>query len=498
MSKSQEAIKNLQSARQSEKKAKDAQIEALKQRVIAEENLQKARISEMIALENARQIQIQKGIVEKEKNRALELKTLAEGLASKNQEIAMIAEREKEKAVNSEKIANELRTNTLAQSLALRSRQTSNIELKNALAILAIHYAKKVNLDLNDPILFEAVRDAYSAGHPEKSHFYPGFSTSVLVRRNGKVFGIASDGSEVSCSDKTSKPATNNKEKNKPTPKILSSDREGKILVFDHLDDHLQIKIALSEGTRTHSINKPDSLRKCIITRDKKQLVILSGSHKLHIYDLESLKNTKPSIFKLGGYVTALAEGNETGTYFYSYYLPKEKKSDKLVKVNLKRNERTDLGNILATALSVDSKFKFLLAGNQKGEIYLIDLLNKKNDLFQDYHHAQIEHLIWQDNDSGFITYGADRKILVFDKSKGFKKPILLNNHSERLNSIMLDERNVLYGSSESGNIWFWNLNEEFMLSAICEETNRGLTKEEWEENVGGENFMDNFIPCKQ
>jgi WD40 repeat protein/energy-coupling factor transporter ATP-binding protein EcfA2 len=451
------AIEQKEIARLAQREAESNYLMALKQQEIAE--------MKTVYAENLRKI------AEYEKKNAIQAQMYAQSQAS-------IAEERRLEAYR-------MRILTIAQSMAVKSIQVSDPNLKGGLALHAFNF----NLNFQGNPLDNYVYDGlyYALRQLEDERFYKMIGHRDAVRD----LVVTKDGK-----------------------KLYSSGSDGKILEWDLLD-YKKLPFSLSEERQ--------SVRKLDLSNSEKYIAAIVSYDQVKIFNLES----KDVIIKdnlHGGATYDIEMFNDKiiscgmdSTIRLSDY---SNNRDILLKWKCKIKELTirsdilfgldELGNVFSfnlnsrnspeilyssnkfnevTSLSVNQSMSKVAIGNESGQVVL--LIADQDNLFKDVinlsgHSSRINDLEFSFEDRFLATAGFDGKILLWNLNNLENLPITMRDHNSFVWSISFSPAgNYLFSGDKDRTIHIWPTSLDIMADRICTKLERSLSIQEWDQFIG-------------
>jgi energy-coupling factor transporter ATP-binding protein EcfA2 len=488
--------------------------EAERLRDIAEQNAGKAEVDAMYA-------QLKADSAESARERALLRSQLSEQESRLAQQKADSAERARllaqQERLQAERTAQEARMGqseaekqkdlefqrrmlSIAQTMATKSQDITDNNLKALLAQQAYLFNKQYSGQENHP-------DIYAGLH------------AALASFNGKDFNarIAHDGAVWSVCFVSG------------TNTFYSSGGDGKILEWDLNNNTRQYRTLVDNNF----INKSMS-----ISKNGRWLACATTSTGIQLFNLNQTSSQPQLLTSQSGYIESLCFApdnkslftasntgsntgiitwwdliNDTHTQFISY-------NARIRSINISPNGSylvagTDNGivkwdirtkqqvNIYASAnnffntVTHNNRGTIIASGDKKGTIYLFDA--NTNKLLRTFtaHNARVVDIEFSPDDTQLASCSNDSKIKIWNTRDLGIRPVEIIVEDWVLSVAFSPDGRNLVSALQNNKIYVWPTRAEYMANQICSRVSRNLTVREWEAYVGFDIDFQKTCPNK-
>ncbi len=469
--------------------AKEEGERAKRQKEIAEENEEKAKTQEQIAIQqtgvaqyNAKLALQQKILAEEERIKALQ----QESIASYNAKIAIMSERE----------ATGLRLLSTAKSMAIKSIQIADPDVKGLVAKQAYNFNRDQNGKTNDPDIYDGL---YYALKAQKSPDYfnleehdQNVRSLVVAHNTSKVYSTGSDGKIIQWNSTASK----------PTPQLINSNKGLKInkSLAISPDDALLASGGDYRFIEIYDLTKPGLNPKKIpiswnetwyldFTKSK-DIITVGSNNQIMLYKNGLFRPISGGTQKINALALHPLENSIVAA----------QNNGVLVKYNLDSNDSTILykNPFGVFSVSYSKNGRFLAIGDEKGRVILIDQVLTNVKLLPG-HTARINNIAFSNDGQKLATGSFDKTVRVWNLNAIDDAPIILRDHKDWVWSIIFNkDDNKLWAGSRDYLIRMWPINTAAIAEEICNNLNRNkLNEDEWKE-FAGDDFAeaDSIITC--
>ncbi len=502
--------------------AEKSRQQALNAKELAEKEKQRAEELGRIAESEKSKALNSKDAAEKAKHEALAAKATAEQEKIKAQQQTLLATNEtqkaeaqrkiaddaKDKAVSAELKAKQLTLTSLAQNLAFKSTQIEDDnELQALLALQAYNFTVQNKQDIQDPVIYEALRNAsnkrpstLTAGFEARSMAIGENSQLILAGKTGKlhVMGIAEDRTEskllqhydISIITTKSKLISLSNDINLPNEGLiisilLSPDAktvlcgyaDNKIITWNISDIEHPTKQVLYSGKR--------QLRCAAFSASGSTLAMVNDSNTISLWRMQKNIFNSFNTITQNKFVKAIAISDDGNKVYWSL-INGEINFSETVKpkvITIYPAQEREVTACLAFSKEKNS----LAAGLTNGNILLVNLNNNNVTTLTEKHLSSVDNIIFNPSGTHIASTSADKTIRVFDLKKKNSKSIVLRNQKEKTRSFLFVGDNELVAGIANTHLLYWELSSEKIASNLQPLLNRNLTLEEWEQFVGKE-----------
>ena len=487
MESEREAFEQKEKAIVNERLAREQEIKAIANAQLAKKNEQLAKENEKKAIANAKVARDQTVIANQQK-------TLAE-------QKRIEAEIERKNATAQKNRADTLRMQALATALAASSTRIIEDDRANTKGLLALQ-SHQFNLDFggapNDPQVYEALYLANSKlNKEEQSVIEDHFSgvTSLDFSPDGKYFISGSlDGKIVVRSVNGNK---------FDEPKLFKSCKTNRCGVRDidfnpqnteqfvsgHQDNIVRV---WNMDSKRHSILSVHQaiVRQVAFTPDGNQLLTADVKGNIYVWNMADLSAPKQKI-TIEDRISKIVFGESSS----EFYIATEAGS--ITKYDLSGNKLSDIASDLGkvTSICVLGQQQQLIAGNNEGKLFFIDLgKNKMVDYLE--HKSGVTGLVVNKQGSLLATTSFDKTMKVFDLNDLDKTPIELKANGWIYDvSFTPSGNSVVFGSADN-KIRKADTSSDLLAEKLCELLQgKQLSDQEWKRFVGDDIKRTDF--CK-
>ncbi|MCS7003698.1 MAG: hypothetical protein NZM38_00055 [Cytophagales bacterium] len=480
--------------------ALNKQREAQEQKIIAENRQQ---FAEQKALEALYQKQLaEKALLEAKKQeenarlseqRAIYQTKVAEQQSKIAEQNALRAEQEGRRALQAEANANRLRFLTLAQSMAIKSLQFKDAELKALLAQQAYHFHANYQGNPYHPDILAGLYYAEKALYGTDFNLLKGHSDAVraiVFDNSGKaLFTTGSDGRILMWKlphDVQSKPQIIYESSKSRIHKVMQLSANGKWLAIGNDESEILLynaqTLAFVQELKIHQ----QGIAALVFSPDSRYLVSAGGDNFIKMTDLQSLQTQLilQEKEKIKG-IVATSQNQiiylcKSALVKIAEILPKAS-SAFLIKETLK-----DEGN--AIAISPDNQW--LAIGFQSGKILIWNLKENRLETELLGHETWISHLQFSSPNSekvsflGSASFDGTAKIWIVGEWDNI--PIVFNDHLSWVWSLAFSpQADYVVTGCVDKSIRIYSLSLQEISNRVCQRLSRNMTEKEWKRFVG-------------
>lgn len=461
---------------------------AEKQKIIAETNAEEAKKQQQIAVKqtgvaqyNARLAIEQQKLAEEERIKALQ----QESIASFNAKIAIMSEKE----------ATSLRLLSIAKSMAIKSIQITEPDVKGLVAKQAFNFNSDQNGKPNDPDIYDglyyALKSLKSTDYFNLEEHDQNVRSLVASKNAQKVYSTGSDGKIIEWSSTAI-----------PTPKLISGEqsvRINKSLALSNDD----AKLAVGGDFRfieIHDLQNPSKKPEKVPTTwnetwflafsKENDLLTVGSNNKIMYYKNGLFRPISGGANK----INALAVSPEDNSIVAA------QDNGALVKYNLNGKDSALLYNNQYSLFSVaySNNGRFLAFGDEKGRIMLMDLRYSTTRILPG-HTARINNIAFSHDGTRLATGSFDKTVRVWNLNALEDAPIILRDHKDWVWSIIFNKDDSrLWAGSRDYLIRLWPIDTREMANQICNDLQRNMLSEEEWKKYAGDDFAraDTIITC--
>ncbi len=470
--------------------AKEEGERAKRQKEIAEENEEKAKTQEQIAIQqtgvaqfNAKLALQQKILAEEERIKALQ----QESIASYNAKIAIMSERE----------ATGLRLLSTAKSMAIKSIQIADPDVKGLVAKQAFNFNRDQNGKTNDPDIYDGL---YYALKAQKSPDYfnleehdQNVRSLVASNNSGKVYSTGSDGKIIEWNSTASKPGARliNNNKGLKINKSMAISHDDALLATGGDFRHIEIFDLKQKEQNPKKV--PTTWNETWylgFTKDK-DIITVGSNNQIMLYKNNLFRPVSGGAHKINALALHPIENSIVAA----------QNNGELVKYNLDTRDSTILykNPFGIFSVSYSKNGRYLALGDEKGRVILIDQVLTNIKLLPG-HTARINNIAFSHDGQKLATGSFDKTVRVWNLKMIDDAPIILRDHKDWVWSIIFNkDDSKLWAGSRDYLIRIWPINTNSIAEEICENLKRNkLNEDEWKE-FAGDDFAeaDTIITCQ-
>jgi len=492
-----EAQRNLQLAEDQREIAEAAAIEAQNQKAEADQQRQIAEEKQREA-EQARE-RMREALLEAERQRVLaqeqfEIANQQRGIAEDQkvaaQKAKSEAEQQYERAETNYNLANKLLYQSVAQSMAVKSLNIEEDNLKGLLAQQAFQFNKKYEGRVYDPYIYDGLYYATSQLKGQS------FSTLPIAHRNavrdivltnsGKIYTTGTSGRviEASLADPQSRSIlTSNRHPNR----VLTISSDEKWLANGSDSTSIQI-LNTASGSWTKVEGHSSYINDIKFFPNTSQFISVGGDRQLRLGNAETLKSSL--VLETPYEIKALAmkpDGSllAGGTLDGKVIVMTSRGTDERTILNIAGNP------VHAVEFSPDGNF--LVIGDERGIVKIWSMA--ENRIIKEFtgHKGRVSDIAFSPDGSLMASGSFDKTIQMWVMDKLDELPVrITDNDAYVWNIAFSNDSDYLYVACEDGQIRKWPTNPSLMAEDICEILERNMTEDEWKTYVGNDIPFEN------
>lgn len=500
--KTQEAIKYGKYAYDAKKLATRTKDSAVKLKELAQQN-EKLALSAKLQAELAKQEAVEaKIIAEAQKLNAQEQTKVANNEKNNAEQQRIKAEQQKLKAEESELKSLKLKLLSTAQNLTLKSAlYKKNTQLMGHLAVQAYLINKKNGGLPEDPIIYEGLKNAYSALDNNKHTIIANTpsETRGITEINGSVYSIDLDGKLYfqSYDGAGSKLAAQISYISPINTVYFNQQNNSLITGHDNFTVCLwDTKTKLNGKGDKHTFKEfkghKGLIRAATISDDGLKLAASGKDSLIIIWNVEQNNSLGYKTLKTSSSVKAITFVNKNKA------IVSAQTDGKIVYWDFETNQTIQLFknvNAKPVSLAYNNSQNVLLAGLSDGTLLQIYLnLNDPSDSkVKEYkaHVSAIENIIFNSNNTMLATTSADKIIKFYNYEAYFEKNKLLGSSTEikdntaKVKNIIFNQTNKIVASLSDKSIKVWETSSQTLVNNICSLLKTNLSEVDWKQNIG-------------
>jgi WD40 repeat protein len=428
-----------------------------------------------------------------QKNRAEKLSVTANEQAKIANDEKIKAEQERTKAIAAEANANRLTFVSTAQNLALTSSNFKRTSPRNMAkqALLAYEFNRDNGGEVNDPVIWEALNNAWSTLDSSRHSMFTGSPNEVrsLAVLKGELCTADLDGQIRSWNSEGNNKLTGNLYSGSPLSFIRFSPDGQKILSqYDNTDLLLwETKTIDTEKPVRYKLQGHSGLIATTAFSTDGKLMATSGSDSLIIVWKLDQSVAKAYTLKSSAQVIAIVFcGNDS--------IITALESGNIVLWNISGNEKTELyknPGDLPLSLAWNDKKRVLFAGCTKGSLLWMNIDKYKSeipDLVYD-NNAGIDQIKFNQDFTFLAISGWDKTLKVLDCTdknnlSTVSVVIQLNSLGSRIRSMIFTPEGRIIAGLSDNSIRLWETSAEALSNKLknlgINSTVQGITKDDW------------------
>jgi WD40 repeat protein len=483
------------SAIKAKEAADSASREAFISRNLAVEKENLAVTAQKQSEEDRKEALSQRSFALEQKNRAEKLSVTANEQAQLANKEKLAAERERSKAILAEGKARQLGLLSTAQNLALKSSSVEkNTELMGLLAVQAFVFNKENGGKMEDPIIWEALNNAWSTLDSSRHSVFTGSPNEIwaLGEKNNGLLTADLDGQIKIWTPDGSGKIFRSFHFTSPVNFVASNSTGDKIITqHDNLDLFLWASKSFDntdpfpEKLEGHK----GLIRTVAFDNDAKSMATAGSDSLIIIWNISQQPTVKTDTIKTQSSIKAVVfTGPDT--------VISAREDGTIILSDIKQGVNTSLYNSASgkpLCLAWNNKKKMLFAGCSDGSLIAIDLNKNKSSEPVRYaiHSAGIDLITFNSDFSLLATSGWDKTIRFYNYHEFFDLGNTvggvenIKNLNQRTRSLIFTDDNKLVAGLSDKSIRVWETSSTKLSSMICDRIKRDLTVKEWNDMVG-------------
>jgi WD40 repeat protein len=493
-------------AQEKEKEALAQKAEAEKQRVAAEKAKDEAEKAKDEALEAKKEALAQKEIADKQRAEAIKAKDEARRSEANAKESARQAEAASQEATKqaelarvAENKAKNQRLLSIAQSMALKSKQLSDdpeLQALNAQQAYKFHSENgggKFHPDIYQG-LYYAIR-TFEGGDFNKLKGHTDYVRGIVPANSGKyMYSAGSDGKVLRFNLEDTKSVGEVLVQNPKYNTAIAINQGGENLAVGGYSNSIQIFDIRGEAKNLkNTIRLPDGVSTWFLaypTRSDRGLAIVASNRKIYFYDGKEVKTLGTSPEQ----ITALAitadgknviTGNQKGDVVFWEVNSGEQKTF-----------MTDGKSI--SSVRVSHNGRWLAVGNEVGKLRLYNLQkpeDKPVSLFG--HNRQITEIAFSNDDKQMASASMDKTVRVWNMVNLNTEPMVFNDYTTWVTALNFNaDGTKLIAGTKDKTIRYWFTDITKMSDYLCGKIKNNMSREEWKRYVAEDDDINYEKTC--
>lgn len=378
---------------------------------------------------------------------------------------------------------------SIAQSMAVKSQDITDPDLKALLAYQAFQFNRQYSGQDNQPDIYSGLLAALVA--------FNGRDYNALNTHEGSVWSVCFVNG---------------------TNTFYSSGWDGKILSWDLNSGTKQSRTLVDNNFNNKSLSISDNGR---------WLACATTSTGIQLFNLYQVNSRPRLLTGQGGYIESLGfSPDNNGLYAAAYTSANSGNITYWDLINNKQNEfvsydsrirsidispngqyiiaGTDKGivrwnigtkeqktiysdaNNFFNVVTYNNHGTIIACGDKKGTIYLFDA--NRNNLLRSFtaHNARVVDLKFSPDDTQLASCSYDSKIKIWNTGDPSLRPVeIIVPENLSLSIAYSSDGKTLVSAHQNDKIYIWPSKAEYMTDQICDKVSRNFTRREWEAYVG-------------
>ncbi|CAN5548774.1 hypothetical protein BH23BAC1_BH23BAC1_11790 [soil metagenome] len=471
-----EANRNRIKAEKSQLEADERRLEAEMAKVLANSSAEEAIKQQQIALYNQQVAEQQTTVAEKARKEAVKQSYIAKYQSD-------LAKQQENIAVQKTMEAYNLLLLSVAQSMAVKSTQISENELKALLAKQAYLFYKQNKGNMNDHYIYDGLYYALKQFEGEGFNLLPGHTNNVraLVNIPGSniVFSSGSDGKTFKWDLEKEKADQKLINQSSQIIRAIAISPDNKFLAVGGEKSIIELFDLSTEEMNSQKI-KNNFGAIYDLAFSKEGLFSLSSDRAIHFYDFNKNKIIYKSevvmrSFSYDSHSNVLGVGNDNGEIILL-----DSQAAAQPKILFKDSK------VRFHSIAFSNDGKYIAAGDEDGVLRIWDITNRKLQISLNGHNSIIRKIKFSSDDKMIASSGFDGKVILWFMDHLNDPPNIFNDHNEFVWSLSFTGDNkYLIAGCGNGKLKLWPTSSELLADKICDKISRNLTTKEWERYIG-------------
>ena len=496
------AIYESKIAEEKRKEAISSQIVARQLKEISDQNRLLADRQKELAVKQQKEALYQKKLAVIAENTAIDARNIAMRLQKEAEELRdiaiyqkQIAEKQKNRAEYSEAKTDTLRRLSISKSLAIQSvklyRNNKKMkfvteedkELPLLLSLHAYYFNKKYHGNPYDADIFSSlsVVSESKISLPENSNFNDAIR-DIAISSNNEFFVSVSDDGKVNYYNfsRTNKPIKlKTSEHGKKGIRSVAISKDSKTIVAGTFEGDILVWNTTYLNETPIGFSEHESIISKIIFIENKKFISASNDGTVRLWNLENIENKSKIIYQIDEEISTLAINQSENRLA----IATKERTISIINLETFKIEKefiTIKNNI--TALVWNNKNE-LNIGYQSGIIEIREPERTTKEIYA--HSSGVTAMLLNRKTNQLITSSYDGTIKIWDNSNFNSVPIIINNYSSWVYSIVLtsDNRKLVCGSAKK--IHIMEINIASLVSIIRKKVSKNMSEKNWFYYVG-------------
>jgi WD40 repeat protein/energy-coupling factor transporter ATP-binding protein EcfA2 len=469
--------------------AEAQKIIADKERELAFNARKQSEIEGERAKQSEEEANRQKAIAEKSALLAIEQKKIAQDQSVLALNKQKEAEEQKHRADKEREAAYKLRLLSIAQSMAVKSLQISDSDLKALVSQQAFLFNNRNDGDEYHPDIYSGLYYATKQLEGDNFNILSGHSnpvrTIITSHSRNIMFSTGSDGKVIQWNTVNPKSESYTLIKNikgngtSYVNRALAISPDNKVLACGGEFSFIQLfRLDLKSATPERLDGIKGEVWFLGFTGDSKKLVISSSEHQVLLYDFQKMTEITVSVPKITSMCVnpvnnTIAIGNEIGQV-------------KIIDLENEMKEKLvyeDKKGKSVYSLTFNNSGSLVAAGDDEGVVRIFDATTTELKYTLTKHRSRVNDIKFSPDGKLLATASWDGTVRLWNYSKLNNQPIELKDHGKEWvwGIAFSPDSKKLFAACKDNQIRIWPTNAKQFADQICNKMKRNMSSGEWE-----------------